>query len=194
MGRRIRAPISVFLAVLFFVATESLAQQPGQLSELGQASQEGDYVARDFHFKSGETLSELRLHCKTFGKLARDASGRVTNAVPILHGTTGSGRQFLVPQVAGVLFGPGQLLDTSRYFVIIPDRIGHGKSNKLSDGMAFLGIKTLFKNAPQVANVLPAGASNKEHPPAPIVPARGPRSNTPDRGSARRACTTKRAA
>jgi homoserine O-acetyltransferase/O-succinyltransferase len=76
MGRRIRAPISVFLAVLFFVATESLAQQPGQLSELGQASQEGDYVARDFHFKSGETLSELHLHCKTFGKLARDASGR----------------------------------------------------------------------------------------------------------------------
>jgi homoserine O-acetyltransferase len=97
--------------------------------------QEGDYVARDFHFRSGETLPELRLHYRTFGKPARDAQGRVTNAVLILHGTGGSGRQFLQPNFAGVLFGPGQLLDTGRYFVILPDNIGHGSSSKPSDGM-----------------------------------------------------------
>jgi homoserine O-acetyltransferase len=97
--------------------------------------QEGDYVAHDFHFKSGGTLPDLRLHYRTLGKPTRDASGRVTNAVLILHGTGGSGEQFLRPQFAGVLFGSGQLLDASRYFIILPDNIGHGKSSKPSDGM-----------------------------------------------------------
>src|SRR5579862_5668096 len=96
---------------------------------------EGDYVAHDFHFKSGETLPELRLHYLTFGKPEKDASGKVTNAVLILHGTGGSGRQFLAPQFADVLFGPGQLLDANRYFIVLPDNIGHGKSSKPSDGM-----------------------------------------------------------
>jgi homoserine O-acetyltransferase/O-succinyltransferase len=96
---------------------------------------EGDYIAHDFHFKSGETLSELRLHYTTFGKPERDPSGKVTNAVLILHGTGGSGRQFLAPQFADVLYGPGQLLDAARYFIILPDNIGHGKSSKPSDGM-----------------------------------------------------------
>lgn len=96
---------------------------------------EGDYVAHDFHFKSGETLPELRLHYLTFGKPQKDSSGKVTNAVLILHGTGGSGRQFLAPQFADVLFGPGQLLDVSRYFIVLPDNIGHGKSSKPSDGM-----------------------------------------------------------
>jgi homoserine O-acetyltransferase len=96
---------------------------------------EGDYVAHDFKFKSGEQLPELRLHYKTLGKLARDAQGRATNAVLILHGTGGSGQQFLQPQFAGELFGAGQLLDINRYFIILPDGIGHGKSSKPSDGM-----------------------------------------------------------
>ena len=99
------------------------------------APQDGDYVLRDFHFKSGETLPELRMHYMTLGKPARDATGRITNAVLILHGTGGSGRNFLVPQFADVLYGPGQPLDVSRYFVILPDNIGHGKSSKPSDGM-----------------------------------------------------------
>ena len=97
--------------------------------------QEGDYVTHDFHFKSGETLPELRMHYYTFGKLARTANGRTTNAVLILHGTGGSGRQFLQPQFAGVLFGPGQLLDIDRYFIILADNVGHGKSSKPSDGL-----------------------------------------------------------
>jgi homoserine O-acetyltransferase len=98
-------------------------------------STEGDFVAQNFHFRSGEVLPSLRLHYTTFGTPKRDASGRVTNAVMILHGTTGSGKQFVSPQFAGVLFGPGQLLDATRYYVILPDGIGHGKSSKPSDGM-----------------------------------------------------------
>src|SRR5438552_5226753 len=97
--------------------------------------QEGDFVVRDFGFKSGEKLPELRLHYMTLGTLARDAQGRATNAVIILHGTGGSGRQFLAPQFANMLFGGGQLLDTSRYYIILPDGIGHGRSSKPSDGL-----------------------------------------------------------
>ena len=108
---------------------------PAQAQSQLPAPKEGDYVSHDFHFKSGETLPDLRIHYATFGAPVRDANGRVTNAVLLLHGTTGSGRQFLAPQFAGVLFGPGQLLDVTRYYVILPDNIGHGKSSKPSDGM-----------------------------------------------------------
>ena len=96
---------------------------------------EGDYVIKDFRFASGESLPELRLHYATFGRLERDARGSARNAVLILHGTGGSGRQFLRDVFAGELFGPGQLLDTSRYYVILPDGIGHGRSSKPSDGL-----------------------------------------------------------
>jgi homoserine O-acetyltransferase len=75
------------------------------------------------------------MHYATFGKPTRDANGRVNNAVLLLHGTGGSGRQFLAKQFAGELFGPGQLLDITHYFVILPDNIGHGKSSKPSNGM-----------------------------------------------------------
>jgi homoserine O-acetyltransferase len=98
-------------------------------------SQEGDFVVRDFHFRSGETLGELRLHYTTLGTPHRDAQGRVTNAVLILHGTGGDGHQFLRPQFADVLFAPGGLLDPARYFIILPDDIGHGKSSKPSDSL-----------------------------------------------------------
>jgi len=96
---------------------------------------EGDFLVRDFVFRSGETLAELRLHYATLGSPQRDATGRVNNAVLILHGTGGSGRQFLRQEFAGELFGPGQLLDASRYFIILPDNIGHGRSSKPSDGL-----------------------------------------------------------
>jgi homoserine O-acetyltransferase len=99
------------------------------------APAESDFVLHDFHFKSGEILPEVRMHYYTFGKLAKNASGKTSNAVLVLHGTGGSGRQFLRPEFSGALFGPGQLLDVNRYFVILPDNIGHGKSSKPSDGM-----------------------------------------------------------
>lgn len=96
---------------------------------------EADFTVQDFHFRSGETLPLLRLHYMTLGTPARDASGHVTNAVLIMHGTGGDGHQFLRPQFAGVLFAPGGLLDPAKYFIILPDDIGHGKSSKPSDGL-----------------------------------------------------------
>jgi homoserine O-acetyltransferase/O-succinyltransferase len=95
---------------------------------------EGDFVVHDFHFRSGEVLPEMRLHYATYGKPVRDSTGRVTNAIMILHGTTGSGQNFTNAKFAGVLFGPGQLLDANKYFIILPDSIGHGRSTKPSDG------------------------------------------------------------
>jgi homoserine O-acetyltransferase len=96
---------------------------------------EGEYVAANFHFASGETLPELRIHYTVLGKPHRDAHGRVDNAVLILHGTGGSGHNFLTDKFSGVLFGKGQLLDTTRYFIILPDGIGHGQSSRPSDGL-----------------------------------------------------------
>jgi len=97
--------------------------------------EEGEFVVKDFKFRDGENLAELRLHYATLGKPIRDSAGRVTNAVMLLHGTGGSGAQFLAPQFAGELFGAGQLLDTAKYYIILPDGIGHGKSSKPSDGL-----------------------------------------------------------
>jgi len=96
---------------------------------------DGDFVARSFRFGSGETLPELKLHYRTIGMPRRDASGAVRNAVLLLHGTGGTGAGFLSRTFAGELFGPGQLLDAARYFIVMPDGIGHGKSSKPSDGM-----------------------------------------------------------
>ena len=113
---------TVLAALIFslFIITAS-AQEPPKPSE-------GDFIVHDFHFESGESLPEVKLHYATYGKPATDAHGHVTNAVMLLHGTTGSGQQFTGARFAGVLFGPGQLLDASRYFIILPDSIGHGHS------------------------------------------------------------------
>jgi len=123
---------SICLAVPLLLISGAHAQQPPYTGPQGTP---GDYIIHDFHFASGEMLPELRMHYVTLGKPERDAQGKVTNAVLILHGTSGSSRQFLVPQFAGVLFGPGQLLDVNHYFIIIPDNFGHGGSTKPSDGM-----------------------------------------------------------
>jgi homoserine O-acetyltransferase len=96
---------------------------------------EGDYVVANFHFASGETLPEVRLHYISLGRIHRNAQGHVDNAVLIVHGTGGSGRSLMVDRFAGVLFGKGQLLDASRYFIILPDALGHGSSSKPSDGL-----------------------------------------------------------
>jgi homoserine O-acetyltransferase len=96
---------------------------------------EGDFTARDFTFSSGQSLPELRLHYRTLGQPRRGADGRVENAVLLLHGTGGTGGQFLSPQFASELFGPGQPLDTARYYIIMPDNLGHGGSTKPSDGL-----------------------------------------------------------
>jgi homoserine O-acetyltransferase len=95
----------------------------------------GDFRIKNFAFTSGEKLPELRIHYMTLGTARRDTAGHVTNAVLILHGTTGSGQQFARKQFADELFGAGQALDLTRYYVIVPDDIGHGNSSKPSDGM-----------------------------------------------------------
>jgi homoserine O-acetyltransferase len=117
----------VFVALLCFSLAPSQAQQ--------LATKSGDFVINNFKFKNGETLPELKLHYTTLGQPVRDAQGRVTNAVMILHSTARAGSQFLVPTFAGVLFGPGQLLDTSRYYIILPDALGSGGSSKPSNGL-----------------------------------------------------------
>jgi len=120
---------SKIVAIALFVAPHTF----GQATKYPIA--EADFVAHDFKFRSGEQMADLRLHYRTLGQLARNAQGVVTNAVLILHGTGGSGEQFLAPQFAEELYGPGQPLDIKRYFIILPDGIGHGKSSKPSDGM-----------------------------------------------------------
>jgi homoserine O-acetyltransferase/O-succinyltransferase len=94
-----------------------------------------NHVLHDFRFTSGETLPELRIHYRTVGTPRRGGDGKVNNAVLILHGTTGSGVTFIRPEFAGELFGEGQPLDATRYYLILPDGIGHGGSSKPSDGL-----------------------------------------------------------
>src|SRR6202023_2288684 len=89
----------------------------------------------NYRFANGESLTKVRIHYSTLGTPSRDASGTVRNAVLIMHGTGGSGGQFLNPIFAGELFGPGQPLDASKYYIILPDDIGHGKSSKPSDAL-----------------------------------------------------------
>src|SRR5919206_4445817 len=96
---------------------------------------EGDYAIKDFTFESKEILPQLNLHYTTIGKPVKNKNGQVVNAVLIMHGTSGNGHQFLTEQFAGHLFNPGQLLDANKYFIILPDGIGHGKSSKPSDGL-----------------------------------------------------------
>ncbi|MGE5234852.1 MAG: alpha/beta fold hydrolase [Acidobacteriota bacterium] len=117
----------VLLASAFVAAGARAAEVPTPVA--------ADVVLRDFHFRSGESLPELRMHVVTLGTPRRDAQGVVRNAVLILHGTTGSSAQFLQPMFAGELFGPGQPLDATRYYLVIPDNLGHGASSKPSDGL-----------------------------------------------------------
>jgi homoserine O-acetyltransferase len=127
---RSAAHFVVLAAVLAVSCARANAQLAGDLHP-----QDTSYVVHDFHFASGETLAELRLHAAMLGTPQRDASGHVENAVLILHGTGGMGAQFLRPQFADVLFARGGLLDPAHTFVILPDAIGHGQSSKPSDGL-----------------------------------------------------------
>lgn len=110
----------------------------GLLALPAAAAAQGDTTTvtlRDARFASGEALPEVRLHVLTMGQLRRDQAGTAVNAVLLLHGTGGSGRQFLNPIFAREMFGAGQPLDTTRYFVILPDNVGHGRSSKPSGGL-----------------------------------------------------------
>ncbi|HET9857090.1 MAG TPA: alpha/beta fold hydrolase [Chthoniobacterales bacterium] len=128
LGRWLTELILVFVSVSLITVTAAVAADYPPPTE-------GDYIIRDFKFASGETLPELKIHYRTLGKIDKDAQGKVKNAVLIMHGTTGSGAQFIRPEFAGELFGKDQPLDATKFFIVLPDGIGHGKSSKPSDGM-----------------------------------------------------------
>jgi homoserine O-acetyltransferase len=115
---------------------------------------ESDFVVRAFRFQSGETLPEVRLHYRTVGTPRKDADGVVRNAVLILHGTGGTGRGFLSEGYAGRLFGKGQLLDAERYFIILPDNVGHGGSSRPSDGLRMKFPKYGYKDMVTLQHLL----------------------------------------
>jgi len=119
----------------YFLACWLLLPALGRAQTRYPAPIEGDFVLPQFRFVSGETLPALNVHYTTVGQPRKDRSGKVVNAVLIMHGTTGAGQNFLSEQFAGHLFGPGQLLDAARYYLILPDAIGHGKSSKPSNGL-----------------------------------------------------------
>ncbi len=125
----------VILLMLLACCGAAAGQQKQPLTAV--APQQGDHLIKDFKFADGESLPEIKMHYMTMGTPQRDAKGQVTNAVVVLHGTNRKGGVFMVPSFAGVLFGPGQLLDTSKYYVILPDQLGAGlgQSSKPSDGL-----------------------------------------------------------
>lgn len=96
---------------------------------------EGDAAIGDLPMARGSALADARIHYRTLGEPRRGVDGRIENAVLLLHGTGGTGAQFLSPQFANELFGPGQPLDVTRYYVVMPDSLGHGASSKPSDGL-----------------------------------------------------------
>jgi homoserine O-acetyltransferase/O-succinyltransferase len=128
--------VSLFLLLVhtigFGIASTSAFGQAGPSAPVAR---EGDYIAKNFRFKDGKVLPELRIHYRVLGQPHHSASGHVDNAVLLLHMTGANGTVFLSPPFGGVLFVPGGLLDASKYFLILPDAIGHGKSSKPSDGL-----------------------------------------------------------
>jgi homoserine O-acetyltransferase/O-succinyltransferase len=118
------------LILLTLLATAATAQTPTKWP-----TQDGTYIIKNFHFNSGESLPELKLHYLTLGTPHRDAAGHTDNAVLLLHGTGGNAHSLLNPVFSDVLFGPGQPFDITKFFIILPDDIGHGESSKPSDGL-----------------------------------------------------------
>jgi len=123
----------MLVRILFIVAAALLAT-PAHAVDWAMLASERDVVLKDFRFGTGERM-DVKIHVTTLGTLHRDKQGRIDNAVMVLHGTGGTGKQFFRPQFAEELYSPGQPLDIERYYVILPDNIGHGGSSKPSDGM-----------------------------------------------------------
>ncbi|MGA8940184.1 MAG: alpha/beta fold hydrolase [Acidobacteriaceae bacterium] len=128
-------PKPLLFATLLITATALTAANAQTMSAPTYTGIPGNYIARDFHFGTGETLPELKLHYLTLGAPHRDAAGHVDNAVLLLHGTGGNAHTLFNPAFSDVLFGPGQPLDIHKYFLIFPADIGQGESSKPSDGL-----------------------------------------------------------
>jgi len=125
---------TITLSILSVTSCSASAQVGSRdTSLLGQA--QGDFLIKDFRFSSGEILPELRLHYVTLGAAHRNSAGQIDNAVLLLHSTGGDYTEFLEPSLSGPLYGSGAPLDLNKFYLIIPDGIGHGKSSKPSDGL-----------------------------------------------------------
>jgi homoserine O-acetyltransferase len=125
-----RSTLTTLVVALTFLFNINFAHAADPL-----AITQGDFVIQAFHFHNGQTLPEIHIHYRTLGSPKPDDKGVVRNAVLILHGTTGSGAQFITPSFSEELFKPGQLLDADKYFLILPDDIGHGQSSRPSEGL-----------------------------------------------------------
>ena len=118
--------ITILSGMIATASAQAASSAPPRF--LGQT--EGDFIVKDFRFNSGEVLPELRLHYMTLGTVHRDASGAIDNAILLLHSTGGSTSELLNPALSVPLYGPGEPLDLNKFYLIIPDSIGHGKSSK----------------------------------------------------------------
>src|SRR5438067_5125553 len=129
--------LSLLVALAAQVAAPSMGRSggPAPAAKVAWSTREQDIVLKDFLFRDGEVLPTLKMHVTTLGSPHRNRAGQIDNAVMVLHGTGGTGKQFLQPQFADELYGLGQPLDIRKYWVILPDNVGHGGSSKPSDGM-----------------------------------------------------------
>jgi homoserine O-acetyltransferase/O-succinyltransferase len=127
------ARLAAIAALSLVMPAAGFAQAPKDTAWPNQ--REGDFVIKDYRFASGETLPELKIHYTTLGTAKRNAAGEIVNGVLLLHGTSGTGKNWLMPSLADELFGPGQPLDASQYFIVLPDGVGRGGSSKPSDGL-----------------------------------------------------------
>src|SRR5215470_16868888 len=127
------ARLVAVVALSLVMPAAALAQSPKETAWPNQ--REGDFIIKDYRFASGETLPELRIHYTTLGTAKRNAAGEIVNAVLLLHGTSGTGKNWLMPSLADELFAAGQPLDASKTFIVMPDGIGRGGSSKPSDGL-----------------------------------------------------------
>ena len=124
----------VHLALISLLLAATVAVS-AQTTPTKWPTQDGTYIIKSFRFGTGESLPELKLHYLTLGKPHRDAAGHTDNVVLLLHGTGGNAHSLLNPVFSDVLFGPGQPLDITKYYIVLPDDIGHGQSSKPSDGL-----------------------------------------------------------
>jgi homoserine O-acetyltransferase len=124
---------SLTALMVLLMPAAALAQAPTPTVWPNQ--REGDFIIKDYRFASGETLNELRIHYTTLGTAKRNAAGEIVNGVLLLHGTSGTGKNWLMPSLADELFGPGQPLDAAQYFIVLPDGVGRGGSTKPSNGL-----------------------------------------------------------
>jgi homoserine O-acetyltransferase len=141
-----KIPSLILIGLFFSVFTKAQQSFPSPL--------EGDFSTSNFEFESGEKLDHLNLHYATLGKPVIGKNGLVKNAILVMHGTTGSSKDLLTERFSGHLFGPGQILDASRYYIVFTDAIGHGKSSRPSDGLHMKFPKYTYKDMVKAQYIL----------------------------------------